>query len=135
MDACTLTRPERSLRIELGPSEPKCLMAAQVGAIGIDRPDAARIELKADVFVGNLRPLPQSQQCGASLKGHRLSGCRDNADDVLVHRQARIDIADGEDRPLSVPAVSEIGIAAKSQFLDQYRRLGMGFFSRCPSQW
>ena len=118
--------------MELRPGEPERLVAAEIGPVGADRLDAAGLEPQANVLEGDLIASRQRQKRLAPLERHRFAGGGDDADDVFVNRQARVHIADRKYGAVGIPAVAEVEIAAKRQFLDQHGRPGVQFLPSAP---
>ena len=87
-------------------------MASEIKAIFIDCSDATGIEHETHVFKGDCVTCLQGYKCLASLKGHRLSRCRDNADYIFVNRQAWVDVTNRKNWPLGIASFSEVKIAS-----------------------
>ena len=88
-------------------------MATKIGTISIDSFNATGIEFQTNIFKSDLIAIFQCHKGLASLKCHRLARCSDNANDVLMNRQAWIDITDRKYRPIGIPIIAKIKISTK----------------------
>ena len=100
-------------------------MAAKVCAVLIDGPHASTVQHQLDARNDDRFAAQQGGDRGAALKGQRRAAGCDDADDVFLNRQARIDVAYREDRPIGIAPVAEVEVTAKRQRFNQNRGVGM----------
>ena len=107
-------------------------MTAEIVAVLIKGFDAAPIKCQPHILESDIVAAFERHAGLAALKRYRLTGGRNDADDVLVNGKARVDAADGKDGPVRISVVAEIEIAAERQFFDQHRGLRMRFLPSTP---
>lgn len=85
--------PEGGAGMELRPSKPIGLMAAQIGPIGVYGADPTGGQNKADILKADGLTTAQGDHRRAALKSHRFFQSGDGADNILMDRKPWIHIA------------------------------------------
>ncbi len=107
-------------------------MTAEIVAVFTNGFDAAPIKCQPHILESDIVAVFERHVGLAALKRYRLTGGRDDADDVLVNGKARVDVADRKDGSVRISVVAEIEIAAERQFFDQHRGPRMRFLPSTP---
>ena len=99
--------PQRGAGLELAPGEPEGFVAGQLGLAGKGA-QAARVAPYFDTRQTHRLTRAERDLRRGARECQRLAVGRSDAQHHLVHRQARIDIADRKDRPAVVTAAERI---------------------------
>jgi len=107
-------------------------MATKISTICTYSFYATGLKLQTNIFKSNLIAFFQCHECLASLKCHRFTSRRYDANDIFVNRQTWIDITDRKYRTIGIPAIAKIKIATKCERLDQHGCFRVFFLPATP---